>query len=103
MNPEVITGPAITGLILMLIILVLYATEVIPLAVTAIIGSPLLIWFQDCTWAKCNSGYNSDSTWMVFAMCMIGACVFDVFSPVLTQKLMTCRWNIARGTGDSPR
>ena len=26
-----------------------------------------------------------------------------VFSPVLTQKLMTCRWNIARGTGDSPR
>lgn len=77
MNPEVITGPAITGLILMLIILVLYATEVIPLAVTAIIGSPLLIWFQACTWAKCNAGYNSDSTWMVFAMCMIGACVFD--------------------------
>jgi len=77
MNPEVITGPAITGLILMLVVLVLYATEVIPLAVTAVIGSPLLIWFQACTWAKCNSGYNSDSTWMVFAMCMIGACVFD--------------------------
>jgi anion transporter len=77
MNPEVITTPAITGLILMLIILVLYATEVIPLAVTAVIGSPLLIWFQACTWAKCNSGYNSDSTWMVFSMCMVGACVFE--------------------------
>ena len=69
--------PAVTGLILMLIIIVLYATEVIPLAVTAIIGSPLMIWTQCCTWSNCNSGYNSDSTWMVFAMCMVGACVFD--------------------------
>lgn len=70
-------SPAATGLILMLIILVLYATEVIPLAVTAIIGSPLLIWFQACSWSQCNSGYNSDSTWMVFSMCMVGACVFE--------------------------
>ena len=69
--------PAVTGLILMLVVLVLYATEVIPLAVTAIIGSPLLIWCQACTWSQCNSGYNSDSTWMVFSMCMVGACVFD--------------------------
>ena len=73
----IIMSPAATGLILMLIILVLYATEVIPLAVTAIIGSPLLIWFQAATWAESNSGYNSDSTWMVFSMCMVGACVFE--------------------------
>ncbi len=69
--------PAVTGLIMMLVVLVLYATEVIPLAVTAVIGSPLLIWFQACSWSECNGGYNSDSTWMVFAMCMIGACVFE--------------------------
>ena len=69
--------PAVTGLILMLVVLVLYATELIPLAITAIIGGPLLIWFQACTWSQCNGGYNSDSTWMVFAMCMIGACVFE--------------------------
>lgn len=70
-------SPAVTGLILMLVILILYVTEVIPLAVTAVIGSPLMIWFQACSWADCNSGYNSDSTWMVFAMCMVGACVFE--------------------------
>jgi anion transporter len=69
--------PAVTGLILMLVILILYATEVIPLAVTAIIGSPLMIWCQACTWSQCNGGYNADATWMVFSMCMVGACVFD--------------------------
>ena len=70
-------SPAVMGIIILLLVIVLYVTEIIPLAVTAVGGALLMIWFQVTTFATAFSGFASDSTWMVIGMVMVGAALFE--------------------------
>jgi anion transporter len=65
------------GIIILLIVMVLYVTEIIPLAVTAVLGCLLMVWFQVSSFATVFSGFASDATWMVVGMVMVGASLFE--------------------------
>ena len=70
-------SPAVTALHILLLVIVLYVTEIIPLAVTAVGGALLLVWFQATNFATAFSGFASDSTWLVVGMVMVGAALFE--------------------------
>jgi anion transporter len=99
-----IVSSAVTGCIILLAVIVLYVTEVVPLAVTAVSGCLAMVWLQvsvtnlqikdadgkvietiigggayapATTWASAMSGFTSDSTWMVVGMVMVGAALFE--------------------------
>jgi anion transporter len=65
------------GCVLLLVVLVLYVTEVVPLAVTAVLGCLLMVWFQVTPWATAMGGFASDSTWLVVGMVMVGSSLFE--------------------------
>jgi len=68
---------AVVALLVLAVVMVLYITEVIPLAVTTLLGCSALVWCQ-CAPAKVTfAGFTSYVTWLVIGMVMVGAALFE--------------------------
>jgi anion transporter len=65
------------GLILLLLVIVLYVSEIVPLAVTAVGGCLLMVWFQVVGWSTAFSGFSNDVTWLAMGMIIVGAAFFE--------------------------
>jgi sodium-dependent dicarboxylate transporter 2/3/5 len=67
----------VVALLILCVVVVLYVTEVIPLAVTTVLGCSALVWFQCCKATVAFSGFTNYVTWLVIGMVMVGGALFE--------------------------
>ena len=70
-------SPAVLALIILGIVVFFYVTELLPIAVTTILGCLALTWLQVAKLSVTFSGFAADTLWLVIGMVMVGAALFE--------------------------
>ena len=65
------------AIIILLLVIVSYVTEIIPMAVTAVAGPMLSLWMGIAPAGTAFGGFSNDATWLVCGMIMVGASLFE--------------------------
>lgn len=69
--------PAVLGIIILLVVVLFYVTEWLPIAVTTVAGCCVMTWLQVAKFSVTFSGFAADTLWLVIGMVMVGASLFE--------------------------
>ena len=68
---------AVIAIIILVVIMILFISEVIPLPVTAVLGAVSMAVFGVITYQQAFAGFSNDSVWLVIGMLIVGQAVYE--------------------------
>lgn len=68
---------ATLSIIILLVCVVLFVTEVIPLVTTAVLGATAMVVFKVCTFSEGYGGFASETVFMIVGVIVLGSAMFE--------------------------
>ena len=85
-----IMTPAITSLIILSVVIILFVSRLIPSPVTAVLGCTLFVVFNVCTLEQAFSGFSNSIVLLMVGMMVVGTAMADTgLATIIGEKVST--------------